>query len=70
MMPLALADIGEDNLIRRVSGDEAMKKHLEDMGFVAGGSVRVVSTIGGNLIVQVKSSRVALNREMAMRILI
>ena len=51
MMPLTLANIGEENMIHKVGGSPEMHKHLEDMGFVAGGSVTVISTIGGNLIV-------------------
>ena len=70
MMPLLLASPGEENIIRKVGGSPEMKKHLEDMGFVAGGTVTVVSTIGGNLIVNVKDSRVAISREMAGRIMI
>lgn len=70
MMPLSLASIGEENMIRKVGGNPEMKKHLEDLGFVAGGSVTVVSTIGGNLIVNVKESRVAISREMAGKIMI
>ena len=70
MMPLTLANAGEENMIRKVGGNPEMKKHLEDMGFVAGGNVTVVSTIGGNLIVNVKESRVAISREMAGRIMI
>ncbi len=70
MMPLLLASPGEENIIRKVGGSPELKKHLEDMGFVAGGTVTVVSTIGGNLIVNVKESRVAISREMAGRIMI
>ena len=70
MMPLTLANAGEENMIRKVGGNPEMKKHLEDMGFVAGGNVTVVSTIGGNLIVNVKESRVAISREMAGKIMI
>ena len=70
MMPLTLAAVGEENIIRRVGGSPEMKKHLEDMGFVPGGLVTVVSTIAGNLIVNVKESRVAVSKEMATKILI
>ena len=70
MMPLYMADTGEENIIRHVGGSPEMKKHLEDMGFVAGGAVMVLNTIGGNLIVKVKESRVAVSREMAARIMI
>ena len=64
MMPLALADMGTENIIRRIGGS------LEDLGFVAGGSATVVSSLGGNLIVKVKESRVAISEEMARKIMI
>ena len=70
MMPLTLANRGEENMIHKVGGSPEMRKHLEDMGFVAGGSVTVISTIGGNLIVNVKESRVAISREMANKIMV
>ena len=70
MMPLGFATTGEDNVIRRVGGNPEMKKHLEDMGFVTGGIVRVVAEMGGNLIVDVKDTRIAISREMAQRIMI
>ncbi len=70
MMPLVMADAGEENIIRRVGGSPEMKKHLEDMGFTVGGAVTVMNTIGGNLIVKVKESRVAISKEMAARIMI
>ncbi len=70
MMPLIVADTGEENIIKRVGGSPEMKKHLEDLGFVAGSAVTVMNTIGGNLIVKVKESRVAISREMAARIMV
>ena len=70
MMPLVLASVGEENIIRKVGGNAEMRKHLEDLGFVAGGTVTVVNTIGGNLIVKVKESRVAISREMAGKIMV
>ena len=81
MMPLALANIGEEYMIRRVSGNPEVKKHLEDLGFTAGGSkistplvipmsITVVSALGGNIIVKVKESRVAISEEMARKIMI
>ena len=70
MMPLILANNGEENIIRKVGGSAETKKHLEDMGFVAGGAVTVINTINGNLIVKVKESRVAISREMAGKIMI
>ena len=70
MMPLILAVAGETNTIRKVSGNPEVKKHLEDLGFVVGGEVTVVSAIGGNLIVKVKESRIAISREMAGKIMV
>lgn len=70
MMPLNLAKDGEENIIRRIGGSPEVKKHLENLGFVAGGSVKVISTISGNLIVNVKESRVAISREMAGKIFV
>ena len=70
MMPLVMADTGEENVIRRVGGSPEMKKHLEDMGFTVGGAVTVMNAIGGNLIVKIKESRVAISKEMAAKIMI
>lgn len=70
MMPLSLATTGEENIIKKVGGNPQLRSHLEDMGFVAGGTVTVVTTIGGNLIVNVKDSRVAISKEMANRIMV
>ncbi len=70
MMPLNLVDVGEESLIRRVSGNPEVKKHLEDLGFVPGGTVTVVNKLGGNIIVNVKESRVAISEEMARKIMV
>ena len=70
MMPLTFAAIGEENIIRRVGGKPEIEKHLEGLGFVAGGSVRIVAMMGGNVIVNVKEARVAISREMAQKIMI
>ena len=70
MMPLVLAGAGEEQIIRKVGGSQELKQHLADMGFVPGGSVTVVSTIGGNVIVKVKESRVAISKEMAQKIMV
>ena len=69
-MPLTLAVIGEENMIRRVGGSSEVRAHLQNLGFVPGGTVTVVSSIGGNLIVSVKGARVAVSREMAQKIMI
>ena len=68
-MPLILANIGEENVIRKVGGNPETKKHLENLGFVVGGRVTVISALGGNLIVGVKESRIAISREMAGKIM-
>ena len=65
-MPLTLAPIGEGNIIKRIGGSAEVKKHLSDLGFVPGGEVRVISMLGGN----VKESRIAISREMAMKIMV
>ena len=70
MMPLMLAGIGEENTIKTIGGSPEIKKHLEDLGFVVGGSVTVVNALGGNVIVNVKESRVAISEEMARRIMV
>ena len=70
MMPLVMADPGEESIIMRVGGSPEMKKHLEDMGFTVGSAVTVMNTIGGNLIVKVRESRVAISREMASKIMV
>ena len=70
MMPLALADIGEDYTIKRIGGSAEVKKHLENLGFVVGGTVKIVTALGGNVIVNVKEARVAISEEMARKIMI
>ena len=70
MMPLSLADAGKENVIIKVGGKPEVKRHLENLGFVPGGRVTVISTIGGNLIVNVKDARVAISREMAQKIMV
>lgn len=69
-MPLTMAKTGEINWVKRVGGREETRRFLEGLGFVAGGVVTVVSSMGGDLIVMVKESRVALSREMAAKILV
>lgn len=68
MMPLTLANIGEENTIKKIGGKPEVKKHLESLGFVAGGSVTIINILGGNVIVNVKDTRVAISREMARKI--
>ena len=70
MMPLSLANPGEESVIKKVGGSPEVKQHLENLGFVVGGNATVVSSIGDNLIVNVKESRVAISKEMAAKIMI
>ena len=66
MMPLTLADVGKEQIIHRIGG----RRHLENLGFVAGGEVTLISSMGGNVIVKVKESRVAISEEMARKIMV
>lgn len=70
MMPLTMAGIGEANTIKKVGGKAETRKFLENLGFVTGGVVTVVSEINGNMILNVKDSRIALGRDMAGKIMI
>ena len=69
-MPLTMASIGEANTIRKVGGNEETKRFLENLGFGAGAEITVVSAIGGNVIVNIKDSRVAINQDMARHIMV
>lgn len=70
MMPLTFANVGEENMIKKVGGNPETRKFLENLGFVAGTSVTVINEIGGNVIVNVKESRIAVSKEMASKIII
>lgn len=70
MMPLTFAEAGQENIIKRIGGKPEVRKHLENLGFIAGGSITVISSMGGNLIVNVKGARIAVSREMAQKIMI
>ena len=70
MMPLTLTDAGEENMIRKVGGSPEVKKHLEDLGFVAGGTATLITVLNGNVIVNVKEARVAISEEMARKIMV
>ena len=70
MKPLSLAQVGEENIIKRIGGSPEVKRHLENLGFVVGGEVTVVNTLGGNVIVNVKEARVAISKEMAVKIMV
>ena len=69
-MPLTLATVGEENIIKRIGGLPEVRQHLENLGFVVGGTVTVITTLGGNVIVNVKEARVAISKEMAQKIMI
>ena len=70
MIPLNLANAGETQIIRKIGGNPEVKRHLENLGFTIGGEISVVSTLGGNLIVKVKESRVAVSDELARKIMV
>ena len=70
MMPLTMANAGEPNIIKKVGGKEETRKFLENLGFVTGGTVTVVSETGGNMSVNVRDSRVAIGKDMANKIMI
>ena len=69
-MPLTFANVGEENMIKKVGGNAETRQFLENLGFVAGGMVKVISEISGNVIVNVKDSRVAVSKEMASKIMV
>ena len=70
MMPLAMASVGDVNIIRKITGKDEVRQRLAELGFVVGEPVTVVSELGGNLILSVKESRIALDKTMAMRIMV
>ncbi len=70
MMPLSMAKEGELNVIKKVGGKEETRQFLENLGFVTGGMVTVISQMGGNLIVNIKESRIAIGKDMANKIMV
>ena len=70
MMPLAMASVGDTNIIRKITGKDEVRQHLAELGFVVGEQVTVISELGGNVILSVKDSRIALDKTMAMRIMV
>ena len=70
MMPLGMANVGDVNIIKKITGRDDVRQHLAELGFVVGGEVRVISELGGNLILSVKDSHIALDKTMAMRIMV
>lgn len=70
MMPLSMVKEGEPNVIQKVGGKDETRRFLENLGFVAGGTVTVVSQTGGNIIVNIKDSRIAIGKDMANKIMV
>ena len=70
MMPLSLVGAGEENTIKKIGGRPEVRQHLENLGFVVGGNVTVITTLAGNVIVNVKEARVAISQEMANKIMV
>ena len=69
-MPLTFAKAGETNVIRKITGKDEVRQHLAELGFVVGESVTVLTEIGGNMILSVKDSRIALDKSMISRIMV
>lgn len=69
-MPLTLAVIGEENIIKRIGGNGEVRAHLQNLGFVPGAAVTVLCSMAGNLIVHVKDARIAVSKEMAQKIIV
>lgn len=70
MIPLTFAEVGDEYIIQRVGGKPEVKKHLENLGFIAGSNIKVINMLGGNVIVVVKEARIAISNEMAQKIMI
>ncbi len=70
MMPLTFVNVGEESIIRKIGGKPEVKKHLENLGIVVGGNITIISMANGNVIVNVKGSRLAISREMAQKIMV
>ncbi len=70
MMPLTLADIGEEITIKKIGGSSEVRRHLENLGFIVGENVNLITTLNGNVIVRVKETRVAISEEMARKIMV
>jgi ferrous iron transport protein A len=70
MIPLSLADPGKEQTIKKIGGNAEVRQHLENLGFVTGGSVAIISVMNGNVIVKVKESRIAISEELARKIMV
>jgi ferrous iron transport protein A len=69
-MPLVIAESGKPQIVKKIGGSDEVKRHLETLGFTVGGTVTVVNSLAGNLIIKVKESRIAINEDMARRIMV
>ena len=70
MIPLIFSDSVEEQIIKKIGGSEEVRHHLANLGFTVGGTVTVINSLGGNVIVKVKESRIAINEEMARKIMV
>mgnify|MGYP002624220612 FL=1 len=70
MIPLIVADKDKEQIIKKIGGNEEVKRHLANLGFVVGGTITIVNSLAGNVIVKVKESRVAINEDMARKIMV
>ena len=70
MIPLTFAENGKENIIKKIGGSPEVRQHLENLGFVVGGTVTIINSIGGNVIVNVKESRVAISEGLANKVLV
>lgn len=70
MIPLPMADVGEEYVIKKVNGVPDVKSHLEDLGFVPGAVISIMTVMGGNVIVNIKDSRIAISEELARKIMV
>ena len=69
-MPLVIAESGKPQIVKKIGGSDEVKRHLETLGFTVGGTVTVVNSLAGNVIVRVKESRIAINEDLARRIMV
>ena len=70
MMPLSVLGDGNEGIIKKIGGKPEVRKHLENLGFIVGDTVRVITEQNGNIIVKVKEARIAISKEMAMKIMV
>lgn len=70
MIPLSMADLDSENIIKKIGGSPEIKRHLENLGFVVGGTVTMIASRDGNVIVKVKEARIAVSSELARKIMV